>query len=92
MDGQLCVKGEARSIPAPEKQSLPACLLSKKEKDACIALAHTTARERESREQSLTPLCKASSATLPSIKRQTSLPLSLSLSSHFKHILLHPSP
>ena len=32
MDGQLCVKGEARSIPAPEKQSLPACLLSKKEK------------------------------------------------------------
>ena len=84
MDGQLCVKGEARSIPAPEKQSLPACLLSKKEKDACMALARAAARERESREQSLTPLCKA---TAPPPSRQTRV---LALSPPFK-VQTHPT-
>ena len=87
MDGQLCVKGEARSIPAPEKRvCLPACAcLAKKEKDACMALAHTaTARERESREQSLTPLCKA---TAPPPSRQTRV---LALSPPFK-VQTHPT-
>jgi len=33
MDGQLCVKGEARSIPAPEKiVCLPACACLAKKK------------------------------------------------------------
>jgi hypothetical protein len=65
MDGQLYVCERGSSIdPCPEK-TVCLRLLKHKEKDPCMALGAHTTRERKSREQSLTPLCKGSGIRHP---------------------------